>query len=61
MAYNEVAGPYAGVVFGISNTFASMTGIFVPYFVAAVTKNVNFRIFVSFFFFKLNFTKANSK
>ena len=41
VTYNDIAGPFAGVVFGISNTIASLTGIIIPYFVAAVTKNVN--------------------
>jgi hypothetical protein len=40
VTYNDIAGPFAGVVFGISNTIASLTGIIIPYFVAAVTKNV---------------------
>ena len=40
VSFNDVAGPFAGVVFGISNTFATTSGIIIPYFVAAVTKNV---------------------
>ncbi len=52
MAFSDVAESYSGVVFGISNTFATLTGIFVPYFVAAITKNV---IFFCRFIFRIFF------
>ncbi len=41
MAYNEIVGSYAGITFGISNSIAQLTGVIVPYTVAAITKNVN--------------------
>lgn len=37
---NDIAGPYSGIVFGISNTFATITGIVSPYVVGVLTKNV---------------------
>jgi hypothetical protein len=52
VAFSDVAESYSGVVFGISNTFATLTGIFVPYFVAAITKNV---IFFCRFIFRIFF------
>lgn len=38
---NDVAAGYAGIVFGISNTFATIPGIISPYLVGVITKNVN--------------------
>jgi hypothetical protein len=40
ISYNEVAGSYSGIVFGVSNTFASITGIVVPYLISAITYDV---------------------
>ncbi len=40
VTHNDIAGPFAGVVFGIFNTIASLRGMIIPYFVAAVSKNV---------------------
>lgn len=37
---NDVAAGYAGIVFGISNTFATIPGIVSPYLVGVITKNV---------------------
>lgn len=37
--YNDVAGPYSGIVFGIGNTFATIPGIAAPYLVGIITKN----------------------
>jgi len=36
---NEVAGPYAGMLYGMSNTLATVPGIVAPYLVAILTKN----------------------
>lgn len=34
---NDVAGPFSGVVFGISNTFGSIPGLICPYITAVLT------------------------
>lgn len=47
LQYNEVAGRYAGIMFGLSNSISQATGIIVPHFIAAVTKNVK-NLFVKF-------------
>jgi hypothetical protein len=39
-AYNDVAGSYASFIFGISNCIAESTGVFVPFIVSIMTKNV---------------------
>jgi hypothetical protein len=38
---NDIGGKYSGVLFGISNTFATLPGIIVPYFVSLMTPNQN--------------------
>ena len=40
--YNDICGKFAGMAFGIGNTFASVPGILAPYLVGFVTKNVGF-------------------
>lgn len=40
---NDVAAGYAGIVFGISNTFATIPGIISPYLVGVITKNVSIK------------------
>ncbi|CAF4408116.1 unnamed protein product, partial [Adineta steineri] len=35
---NDIAPAYAGIVFGISNTFATIPGIISPYIVGALTE-----------------------
>lgn len=35
----DIAGKYAGVFYGISNTLATIPGIVVPYLVGVITKN----------------------
>ena len=37
---NDIAPAYAGIVFGISNTFATIPGIISPYIVGALTEKV---------------------
>ncbi len=37
---NDIAGPFSGILFGISNTMATLTGIISPNVAAALTKNV---------------------
>ena len=39
---NDICGHYAGIVFGISNTIATISGIISPFIVTELTKNVNF-------------------
>lgn len=36
----DVAPRYAGIIFGMSNTVATLTGIFSPYFVTKITTKV---------------------
>jgi hypothetical protein len=38
---NDIAPAYAGIVFGISNTFATIPGIVSPYVVGALTEKVS--------------------
>jgi hypothetical protein len=38
---NDIAGSYSGIVFGISNTIATVPGILSPYVAGALTKHVN--------------------
>ena len=37
---NDIAPAYAGIIFGISNTFATLPGILSPYVVGALTERV---------------------
>ncbi len=37
---NDIAPAYPGIVFGISNTFATIPGIVSPYVVGALTEKV---------------------
>ena len=37
---NDIAGPYSGIVFGISNTFATIPGLIAPYIAGLITKHV---------------------
>jgi hypothetical protein len=37
---NDIAGSYSGLLFGISNTFASFPGFLTPFVVGLLTKNV---------------------
>jgi hypothetical protein len=37
---NDIAPAYAGIIFGISNTFATIPGIVSPYVVGALTEQV---------------------
>ena len=39
--YNDVGGSFAGIVFGLSNTIGTVSGIVAPYLVGALTVNVN--------------------
>ena len=47
--YNDVAGPYAGILFGMVNTIGTIPGIIAPYLVGVLTKNV-----IIYFIFLLN-------
>ena len=37
---NDIAPAYAGIIFGISNTFATLPGIISPYIAGALTTEV---------------------
>lgn len=37
---NDIAPAYSGIVFGISNTFATLSGILGPYVVGVLTQKV---------------------
>lgn len=43
LSANDIAPAYAGIIFGISNTFATLPGIISPYIVGALTEKVSFR------------------
>jgi hypothetical protein len=38
---NDIAPAYTGIIFGISNTFATLPGILSPYIVGALTEKVS--------------------
>jgi len=38
---NDISGAFAGVVFGITNTFGTIPGILSPYIVGVITKHVS--------------------
>jgi hypothetical protein len=38
--YNDVAGQYAGLVFGMANTFGTIPGFIAPAIVGAITTKV---------------------
>jgi ACS family sodium-dependent inorganic phosphate cotransporter-like MFS transporter 5 len=38
--YNDVGGAFSGMVFGLSNTIGTLSGIIAPYLVGALTRNV---------------------
>ena len=38
---NDVAGPYSGILFGVSNTIATLPGIISPYLVGLITAQVS--------------------
>lgn len=40
--YNDIAGPYAGLVFGMVNTFGTMPGFIAPGLVGILTPRVIF-------------------
>ena len=43
---NDISGPYSGIVFGISNTIATLPGIISPFLVGIITAEV--LIYVNF-------------
>lgn len=45
---NDIAPAYAGVVSGISNTFATIPGIVSPYVVGALTEKVSSLSYVNY-------------
>lgn len=45
---NDIAGPYSGIIFGISNTMSTLTGILSPYLASNITKHVIFCFFKYF-------------
>lgn len=48
---NDIAPPYTGIVFGISNTFATLPGIISPYIVGSLTEKVSFIVLTIIQFF----------
>ena len=63
--YNDIGGPFAGLIFGMVNTFGTMPGIIAPYIVGVITKDVrglvlgleSINICKSFFFNKSKLKK----
>ena len=52
------AGPYSGILFGITNTFAQIPGFLTPLLVSEMTQNVKTHIFrPGTFCFLVSFTK----
>ena len=39
--FSDIAGPFSGVLFGISNTIASVSGVISPYLVGILTPSVS--------------------
>lgn len=37
---NDIAGPFSGILFGLSNTISTVPGIVSPYLASLITKNV---------------------
>ena len=48
--YNDVAGQYAGLVFGMANTFGTIPGFIAPAIVGAITTKVFYLVTYLFFF-----------
>ena len=44
---NDIAGPYSGIVFGISNTIATIPGLVSPYIASILTTHVNVDSFLT--------------
>lgn len=44
VCFNDVAGIYGSLAYGISNSIGESTGVIVPYIVSELTKNVSFFI-----------------
>lgn len=47
---NDISGPFSGILFGISNTIATVPGFVAPALVGIITKNVRFNFCYSFWF-----------
>ena len=52
--HSDIAPAYAGTIFGITNTWASIPGILASYLVSAITINVSFSLFGDTFYIKLS-------
>ena len=62
MCYNDVAGSYASLTFGISNSIAESTGFIVPLIVSALTKNVKLsQNLLTLYFLKIKFFESKHK
>jgi ACS family sodium-dependent inorganic phosphate cotransporter-like MFS transporter 5 len=58
--YNDIAGSYAGLSFGIANTFGTVPGIIAPYLVGLLTTNVSVDFLPYFEEAKSNFLKKKN-
>jgi hypothetical protein len=56
VCFNDVAGVYGSLVYGISNSIAESTGVIVPYIVAELTKNVFLKLIRCYFSILLFYT-----
>lgn len=43
--YIDIAPPFAGVLFGMSNTFGALAGVVAPYVVQLITASVSTRLY----------------
>ena len=39
---NDISGPFSGIVFGVSNTIATIPGLISPYIASVITSHVIF-------------------
>ncbi len=45
--YNDIAGSYAGLTFGMANTAGTVPGFVAPYMVGLLTTHVNFHFHIA--------------
>ena len=62
---NDIAGPYSGIVFGFSNTIATIPGLISPYIASSITTHViiykSFNELMTSFIIKIYFINQNKQ